>query len=77
LEKTGGNIANAISLMKVAISGLVASDWHMGRDPKTNGKRYLEWEENLFNSYEQMERWWNAVPAAPSKPNGHRVGVQA
>jgi hypothetical protein len=31
----------------------------MGRDPKTAGKKYCEWEDHLFKSYEQMEKWWN------------------
>lgn len=74
LQKTGGNLENAVALMKLAIDGLFASDWHMGRDPKTNGKRYCEWEKHLFSSYEQMESRWNNVPlesTAPQvKPNG-------
>jgi hypothetical protein len=74
LQKTGGDLANAKALMKLAIDGLVASDWHMGRDPKTGGKKYCEWGQHLFGSYEQMERWWN-VPSQAIKPNGH--GIEA
>lgn len=77
LTKTGGDIPKAICLMKLAIDGLVASAFHMGEDPKTRGTRYIEWEKHLFNSYEQMEHWWNAMSTAPSKPNGHGVGVSA
>jgi len=77
LEKTGGDIEKAKALMKLAVDGLVASDWHMGRDPKTNGKRYCEWEEHLFGSFEKMERWWNAVPSQAIKPNGHGIEARA
>jgi len=59
LDKTGGDLSKAVKLMKIAVDNLAASDWHMGRDPKTNGKRYCEWEDHLFSSYERMEKWWN------------------
>jgi hypothetical protein len=59
LRKTGNNRDAAAGLMKVAVNALVASDWNMGRDPKTSGKKYCEWESHLFGSYEQMEKWWN------------------
>jgi hypothetical protein len=59
LKKTRGDVNRAIALMKLCVDALVASDWHMGRDPKTNGSRYCEWEDHLFGSYEQMEKWWN------------------
>lgn len=75
LKKTGGDLENATALMKLAIDGLVASDFHMGRDPKTNGQRYCEFEKHLFGSAEQMQRWWNAVPSQPIKPNGR--GIEA
>lgn len=73
LQKTGGILPDAVSLMKFAVDGLAADDWLMGRDQKTNGKRYCEWEDNLFKSYEQMEKLWNRLPesTAPQvKPNG-------
>ncbi len=73
LSRTGGDLDKAVALMKLAVDSLAASDWHMGRDPKTGGKRYCEWETNLFGSYERMEKWWNELPAAASKPNGHGV----
>jgi helix-turn-helix protein len=60
LKKTGGDIGKAVELMKLATTKLAASDFHMGRDTKTGGKRYCEFEQHLFKSYEQMERWWNA-----------------
>ena len=59
LKRTDGNLENAVGLMKLAVDHLAASDFHMGRDVKTAGKRYCEWEGHLFGSYEQMERWWN------------------
>ena len=58
LKKTGGDIEKAVELMVIAIDALSKSDFHMGRDKKTNGKRYCEWE-HVFRSYEQMEKWWN------------------
>ncbi len=71
LRKTGGDLEKAKALMQLAVDGLVASDFHMGRDPKTNGKRYCDWEKHVFKSYEQMEGWWNRVPVKAVKPNGH------
>jgi hypothetical protein len=59
LKKTNGDVEAAVSLMKIAVDALADSDWHMGRDLKTNGKKYCEWEDHLFKSYEQMEKWWN------------------
>jgi hypothetical protein len=58
LTKTGGNIENAVKLMKIAIDKIAASDFHMGRDQKTDGKKYNDWENNVFRSLEQMEGWW-------------------
>jgi hypothetical protein len=59
LDKAGGDLENAEKLMQLAIDQLAGSDWHMGRDPKTNGKKYCEWDRNLFKTYELMEGWWN------------------
>ena len=67
LAKTGGDIEKAVQLMSVAIDALCMSDWHMGRDPKTNGIAYREWDEHLFGSYETMEKWWK-----PMKPRQSR-----
>jgi hypothetical protein len=74
-RKTGNDLGRASKLMTLAVDGLVSSNWHMGRDQKTDGKRYCDWENHLFNSYEQMEHWWN-VPVAPVKPNGHAIEVR-
>ncbi|MCU1286372.1 MAG: hypothetical protein JWO13_2722 [Acidobacteriales bacterium] len=67
LSKVGNDNGEAMEMMKRAIDGIASSDWHMGRDPKTNGKRYCEWEGHLFGSYEAMERWWNTAPSNTGK----------
>ena len=59
LSKTNGDAVKAVELMKIAVDNLASSDWHMGRNPKTGGERYCEWEDHLFSSHEQMEKWWN------------------
>jgi hypothetical protein len=59
LLKTKGNCEKAEKLMCIAIDALTRSDWHMGRDPKTHGKSYNDWERNIFKSYETMEGLWN------------------
>jgi len=51
---------NAVKLMKVTIDAIAKSDFHMGRDAKTNGKKYNDWENHIFKSLEQMEKWWQA-----------------
>jgi hypothetical protein len=61
LKKTGGDIEKAVDLMALAVDALAASDWHMGRDSKTQGKMYREWDDHLFGSYKRMEGWWNAA----------------
>jgi hypothetical protein len=63
LKKAGGDLDRATELMKMAVDALAASDWHMGRDPKTGGKRYCDWKQHLFKNYEKMEEWWNAWEA--------------
>jgi len=73
LARTGGDIEKAVALMKLAVDGLAASDFHMGRDPKTGSKRYVEWDSHLFGSYERMELWWNEPMVTAAKPNGHAV----
>jgi len=47
----------AVELMNLAIDRMADSDWHMGRNPKTGGKKYNEWEEQLFGSTERLEKW--------------------
>ena len=57
LRMAHGNLDGAIELMKAAVDEIALSDFHMGRNPKTEGKSYCEWEEHLFRSTEQFERW--------------------
>ena len=59
LKLTKGDYDKAAALLCVAIDNLARSDWHMGRDPATKGKKYCDWIDNLFKSYEQLEKWWN------------------
>lgn len=40
---------------ELAIEGLAASDWHMGRDPKTGGQRY-DGIDHALGSAERIER---------------------
>lgn len=58
LKRTGGDYDAAAKLLRIAVENLAASDWHMGRDPKTNGKKYCDWIDHLFKSYETLEKWW-------------------
>jgi len=64
LKLTKGDYEKSESLLRLAVDGMAASDWHMGRNPKTNGKTYFEWDKHLFKSYEAMEGWWNT----PQRP---------
>jgi hypothetical protein len=48
----------ARALMRVAIDALAASDFHMGRDQKSGGKAYNDWE-HVFKSVGKLESWWN------------------
>jgi hypothetical protein len=73
LRKTGSDLDRAGGLMKLAVDGLASSDFHMGRESKTNGRKYCEWEKHLFKSYEQMESWWNV----PVSTNGHGSEARA
>jgi hypothetical protein len=57
LRIANGNLENAVVLMKAVVDEVALSDWHMGRDPKTGGRAYCEWESNLFRSTEQFEQW--------------------
>ena len=67
LAKTGGDLSAAEALMELAIERIATSDFHMGRDAKTNGKRYCEWEAHLFPNAEKLERW-----LADEQPGGQR-----
>jgi uncharacterized protein YdaU (DUF1376 family) len=65
LRMIKGNLTNAMTLMKAAIDELTLSDWHMGRNPETNGKRYCDWEKHLFGSTERFQRWLQQAEEAP------------
>lgn len=56
LAKCGQDSARAILMMKAGVDGLAKDDWCCGRDPKTNGKRYIEWEANLMKEAGQFEK---------------------
>jgi len=57
LRMTHGNLADAVELMKAVIDEVARSDFHMGRSAKTEGKSYCEWEDHIFRSTEQFEKW--------------------
>lgn len=59
-----GDHGKAVQLMNLCVDAMCASDWHMGRDPTSRGKKYIEWEDNLFSSREQMEKWWQRNDSA-------------
>ncbi len=71
LRIAGGNLANAVELMKAVIDEVALSDWHMGRNPKTEGKAYCEWEDHIFRSTEQFEHWLQRAQE-PSGKGGNR-----
>lgn len=52
-----GSLVGAVELMKAVVDEVAQSEFHMGRDPKTGGKSYCEWEDHLFRSTEQFEKW--------------------
>lgn len=56
-----GNTRGGIELMKHAVNEMLASDFHMGRDPKTGGKRFIEWEDHLFRNKNQFTKWLQRV----------------
>ncbi len=47
---------NAIDVLKGLVDELAADDFHMGRDPKTKGKAYCDWEY-IFRSPEKFQHW--------------------
>ena len=55
LKKTSGDLAKAEGLMRCAVEALAASTFHMGDNPSK--KKYDSWEDNLFKSAEQFEKW--------------------
>lgn len=57
LKITGGDLEAATELMVLAVDRLCESDWHMGRNPRTEGKKYNSWEDQLFGSAERLDKW--------------------
>ncbi len=66
-----GNLPNAVELMKAVVDELAASDWHMGRNERTNGKRYCDWENHLFRNAEQFEKWLQQAQEAGAREKAH------
>lgn len=62
--KTEGSVEKAANLMADCIDAMTRSDWHMGRNPKTNGKTYNELE-NCF-APAKFQQWVNAVRSGHS-----------
>jgi hypothetical protein len=56
--KCKGDWEGAEGLMKVAIDTIAKSDFHMGKHPKTEGRKYNDWE-HLFRSAEILEKWFD------------------
>lgn len=68
LKMAGGDLADAVELMEGTIEELAASDFHMGRDPKTDQKKYCDWE-HVFRSAEQFQKWiQKALETGPKSP---------
>lgn len=71
LRISHGDLNNAVELMKGAVDELATSDWHMGRDERTNGKRYCDWENHLFRNTEQFEKWLQQAQDAAAREVKH------
>jgi hypothetical protein len=69
-RKKTGTYQGALALMKEAIDNLAASDFHMGRDPKTDGKRYVDFIDHLFASWTVMEKRLNDKQVKRGAPGG-------
>lgn len=63
IDSNNGDLAAAEADMLRAVEGLTSNDWCMGRDQRTNGKKYCEWDANLMKSEDEFEKRLNAVPA--------------
>jgi hypothetical protein len=48
LVRTIGDHDKAEQLLKLAIDAIGRDDWAMGRNPKTHGKSYCDWERHVF-----------------------------
>jgi hypothetical protein len=61
MQMVGGDPAKAEESMCLVVDAVVNSDWHMGRDPKTGGRKYNEWENHLFNSQDRVTTWLQKI----------------
>jgi hypothetical protein len=66
-----GSLVGAVELMKAVVDEVAQSEFHMGRDPKTGGKSYCEWEDHLFRSTEQFEKWVQRYQEAVAREAAH------
>lgn len=57
VKMANGNLTVATNLMRLAIDRIAESDWHMGRNPKSGGRRFCDWEDQLFGSEETLQKW--------------------
>lgn len=67
----------SVADLKLAVDAFTLSDWHMGRDPKTNGKRF-DGPKYVFKDDERVEEWLDLArvraselpppPTAPMSP---------
>jgi len=73
MKQADGDLKEAIVLMLSAVDGLAKSDWHMGRDPKTNGRRYTQWEGHLFDTTETLQKWIEATKSRSASPSGAKA----
>ena len=68
LDLTEGDLTKAFGLMRLALDGLVFSDWHMGRNPNSNGRSYKGWEDQLMVSASKFNTFLtNAAEAHAAK----------
>ena len=63
------DLQTAVGMLKSAVDGLARNDWAMGRDPKTNGKRYCNWESHLMKDQAQLQGWIEAGRPKTSLPS--------
>lgn len=69
-DECQGDTEKATAEMLLAIDGIAASDFHMGRKPETAGKKYNDLD-NIFRSYEKTEDWINKGRERQRKATGH------
>lgn len=61
-----------------AITNCTKSDWHMGRDPKTNGHHYNSLEDHILTTQEKFLYWFTydgrqPAPEGKTSPKGEIV----